>query len=126
MKRKRRISRRARKALHKRHSGSRRKPSRSSKRRCTRSNPGKPVFDKQGGVYPQTTFQLIRAKVADLGTLPNNLCGTSCGSCRYFVDGGDKVGYCKHPLLQLPVTHRQCCAFWDRSGFLRPTKAVSG
>ncbi len=96
---------------------------RPKKRRAVaRKNPSvKPVINKQGGVYQTTTFELVLAKLVDLGTLPTGLCGTSCGSCKFFKRGSGKIGYCKHALIQQPVTARMCCAAYrPHSGWLTP------
>lgn len=99
---------------------------RAKRRPAARHNPdAKPVFNKQGGVYPTTTFELVRAKLVDLGTLPKNITGTNCGNCKHFKHGDGKIGYCKHPLIQQAVTARMCCAAWrPHGGWLRAKKAV--
>lgn len=91
-----------------------------------KSNPGKSVLNKQGGVYPTTTFELVRAKVADLGTLPANISGTNCGNCLHFRKNNGKIGYCRHNLVSQAVTARQCCIYWRAPGWLTAKKVVSG
>lgn len=89
----------------------------------TRKNP-QPVLNKQGGVYPTTSFELVRAKLVDLGTLPKSLCGTSCGNCIWMRGKDKKIGYCAHKLVSQAVTSRQCCALWRGKGWLTASRTM--
>ncbi len=88
------------------------------KRKPVRS-PKRPVLNKQGGTQPRTSFELVRARAVDLVTLPTSISGTNCSNCLHF-----KNGFCKHKLVQMPVTKRQCCALWNAPHTLRATKVV--
>ncbi len=90
------------------------------KRPAARSNPSaKLAFNKQGGVQPQTTFEAIRAKAADLGTLPRGMCGTRCDFCQHYTKKSSHTGYCKHFLVQQMVSDRQCCIYFSCRNWLR-------
>lgn len=92
------------------------------KRRRARSNPRGVVLNRQGGVNPQNLFQLARARVVDLVTLPKHIDGTNCFNCLHArATKNPSVRFCKHPLVQQPVTKRNCCGVWDAKGTLRPT-----
>jgi hypothetical protein len=67
--------------------------------------------DEQGGIIPEN---LVRAQRADLITLPKGIPGTNCGNCKFQQDG-----FCTHPEVEMPVTKRMCCLFWDADGTLR-------
>lgn len=78
------------------------------------------------GVTPRNAQELKRAKGADLITLADDVDGTRCSNCEY-VRGAKKVdgvivGFCVHPEVDQPVSERNCCAFWDRPGCIRPWK----
>lgn len=62
--------------------------------------------------------QALRAKQADLVTLPNNIKGTNCSNCQFVHITDDKAGqgYCRHPKVDQPVTARMCCIYWDAPG----------
>jgi len=68
------------------------------------------AFDTQGGLIPT---DIERAKAADLITLPDGVGGANCGNCEFFQPVGS-VGNCKHPKVEMQVTHRQCCSFWNQ------------
>ncbi len=92
---------------------------------AARCNPdAKVVLNKQGGIVPASTFDLVKARTADLGTLPKGLCGTRCDSRKFYVKKSPHTGWCKHALVMQLVSDRQCCIHWDRAGWLRPKKAV--
>lgn len=60
-----------------------------------------------------------RAKHADLITLPKDVPGTNCSNCR-FVKKSKDGAFCEHEKVQLPVTPRMCCKYWDNKGVKRP------
>ena len=88
------------------------------RKKTPKRNPETPTLNKQGGVNPTTTFELMRAKVVDLGTLPKRIAGTNCANCLHFRKGNGKIGYCAHNLVDQAVTARQCCALWRAPGWL--------
>ncbi len=95
------------------------------KARVTKSNPNaKPVFNKQGGIVPASTFDLVKARAADLGTLPNGMCGTRCDLCSHYVKKTAHTGWCKHTLVTQLVSDRQCCIYWTNKNWLRSTKVA--
>lgn len=62
--------------------------------------------------------EIERARKADLGTLPPGITGTNCANCEYSIKDGDKL-WCAQKNVQMHVTKRMCCAFWDSPGFKR-------
>ncbi len=65
----------------------------------------------QGGLNPRNQQEMKRAEKADLITLP----------------GGSKLDvinrkYCNNPNIEMYVTIRMCCAYWDTPGVIRPWK----
>ena len=60
-----------------------------------------------------------RARAVDLISLPPGLCGTSCGSCRYFQfepkSPDRNIGYCAHHLVRMNVDAHFCCYYWANS-----------
>lgn len=72
-------------------------------------------LDKLGGEIPS---DLERAKKADLITLPKNVPGTNCSNCKFVTEKG-KGHFCDHPEVQMVVTKKNCCAFWDAEGAIR-------
>jgi hypothetical protein len=71
-------------------------------------------LNSQGGIDQSTDDTLKRAEKADLITLPG-------GSA---ADTTDKK-FCNHPKIQMYVTGRMCCAYWDNPGARRPWKLKS-
>ena len=76
-------------------------------------------FNRQGGVEIRSHEDLLRAKKADLITLPKDVTGTNCFNCKWIKNKEGKVGYCSHPKVAQDVSERQCCANWDNSKTLR-------
>ena len=70
--------------------------------------------DKQGGFIYTGDESLGKAKVADLITLPKDVKGTNCGNCKFMSNG-----FCNNENIQLPVTEKMCCSYWDSEGALR-------
>jgi hypothetical protein len=69
------------------------------------------LLNHQGGLNPQTQAEMKRAQKADLITLP----------------GGSSVEviskqYCNNQAIEMYVTIRMCCAYWDSPGVIRPWK----
>jgi hypothetical protein len=65
----------------------------------------------QGGIDPKTPEEMKRAEKADLITLP----------------GGSKADtltkrYCFNDQIEMFVTVRMCCGYWDNIGVKRPWK----
>jgi len=61
-----------------------------------------------------TPAQLLAAQAVDLIILPDDVDGTRCGNCRYFVKVGE--GLCSHPSVRQPVNNNWCCDEWDAAG----------
>jgi hypothetical protein len=70
------------------------------------------ILNSQGGLNPQSPEEMQRAQKADLITLPG-------GSQSEVIS----KKFCNHPSIQMYVTIRMCCAYWDSSGVIRPWKA---
>lgn len=70
------------------------------------------TLNSQGGLNPQNEDEMQRAEKADLITLPSGA-------------RNDVISkkFCNHPDIQLYVTVRMCCAYWDSQGVIRPWKA---
>jgi hypothetical protein len=69
-------------------------------------------LNAEGGIDPKNKDELERAKKADLITLP----------------GGSKTDattkrYCNNDQIEMYVTVRMCCAYWDNAGVKRPWKS---
>lgn len=60
-----------------------------------------------------------RAEHADLITLPPSVKGTNCSNCK-FVKKTKDGAFCEHKEVQLPVTPRMCCKYWDHPDVKRP------
>lgn len=55
-------------------------------------------------------------KKADFVHFPKGLTGTNCGNCQF-----QEEGICQNSKLRgLPVTPKDCCAYWDAKGVTRP------
>jgi len=66
-------------------------------------------LNEQGGIDPKTPKEMERAKNADLITLP----------------GGEKSDaankrLCYNQKINMYVTVRMCCGYWDNEGVKRP------
>jgi hypothetical protein len=68
-------------------------------------------LNDQGGLNPQSQDEMKRAQKADLITLP--------GGTRSDIISKK---FCNHPAIQMYVTIRMCCAYWDSPGVIRPWK----
>jgi hypothetical protein len=68
-------------------------------------------LNDQGGLDPKTPDEMKRAQTADLITLPG---GTK-------ADAANKK-FCIHEKIQMYVTARMCCGYWDNAGVKRPWK----
>ncbi len=66
-------------------------------------------LNEQGGIDPKTDEQMKKAQTADLITLP--------GGSKAEVMG---KRLCKNEAIQMYVTVRMCCAYWDNNGVRRP------
>ncbi len=66
-------------------------------------------LNEQGGIDPSTDGDMKRAQTADLITLP--------GGSRDEVIG---KRFCNNEAIQLYVTVRMCCAYWDNKSVRRP------
>ena len=77
--------------------------------------------NKLGGIDVLDKDALARAKEADLLTFDKDIEGTNCANCDFVqvLDKKELIGFCKHPKVLLPVTGRQCCAFWSSKGSIR-------
>lgn len=78
--------------------------------------------NKQGGLDQTDETSLERAKEADLITLPANVPGTNCSNCMYAQPRKSNMAdfWCVHAEVNLPITPRMCCKFWDNKGVKRP------
>lgn len=72
-------------------------------------------YDRNGGVRLEGESEKARASRADLISMPERLRGVGCGNCKFFsaIGGKPTSGWCRHPAVDLPVSVRQCCNFWD-------------
>ncbi len=68
-------------------------------------------LNEEGGIDPKNPQEMERAKKADLITLPGG----------EKSDGKIKKA-CGHPQIQMFVTARMCCAYWDNKRVKRPWK----
>jgi hypothetical protein len=66
-------------------------------------------LNNEGGIDPQTKEEMIKAKQADLITLP--------GSVKEDAEG---KRLCNHPNIKMYVTQRMCCSYWDNAQVKRP------
>ena len=75
----------------------------------------KPVDPKiqnaEGGIDPKTPDELERARKADLITLPGGV-----------KSDATTKKFCGHEKIQMFVTVRMCCAYWDNASVKRPWK----
>lgn len=76
-------------------------------------------FKPDGGLRPRNEEEVKKFKHADLIVLPNNIEGTNCGNCKYASDKSNGMLYCKHPDLELVVTEKMCCRYWDHADVKR-------
>ena len=59
----------------------------------------------------------LRAKKADLVSLPKAVKGASCSNCHYFRNTDNpEVGYCSFSEVSIFVTKTQLCQHWDHDG----------
>lgn len=70
------------------------------------------------GGYDYTGDALLRAQKVDLITLPPNIEGTNCSDTNCTLYG--KNNFCIHKRIQLPITDRMSCAWWDNEDVIRP------
>lgn len=68
-------------------------------------------LNDQGGIDPANPEEMQRAQTADLITLP--------GGSKEDVSGKK---FCTHLKIQMYVTERMCCGYWDNAGVKRPWK----
>lgn len=68
-------------------------------------------LNDEGGIEPKRDFEMYRAEVTDLITLPGG----------FKEDSADKR-HCHHPRVDMYVTARMCCALWDNDRVKRPWK----
>lgn len=82
--------------------------------------------DKFGGILPETRDESVRARNADLITLPFDVKGTNCGNCMYFkksaATSAIEAGFCSNPRVDQIVSSRMCCAVWDSPKAFRSWK----
>jgi len=86
----------------------------------TPETPGE--FTPDHGIRPTTEEQVKKFKHADLIVLPEKIEGTNCGNCKYAADKSGGMMFCKHPDLELVVTERMCCKYWDHKDVKRNWK----
>lgn len=68
-------------------------------------------LNNEGGIDPKDEFEMYRARETDLITLPD-------GSKEEVTD----KKYCYHPKVNMYVTARMCCLYWDNDHVKRPWK----
>ena len=68
-------------------------------------------LNNEGGINPKNAEEMDRAENADLITLPG---GTK-------ADATSKR-LCYNKKIEMYVTIRMCCAYWDNEGVIRPWK----
>ncbi len=66
-------------------------------------------LNEQGGIDPKSDENMEKAKTADLITLP--------GSSKNEVE---TKRFCNNEKIEMFVTARMCCAYWDNEGVRRP------
>lgn len=66
-------------------------------------------INSQGGIDPKTDEDMEKAKTADLITLPGGL------RSEVIVKR-----FCNNESIQMFVTLRMCCGYWDHKGVRRP------
>ncbi len=71
-------------------------------------------LNEQGGIDPDNDEEMEKAKTADLITLPG---GTE--------NEVKTKRFCNNEKIQMFVTARMCCAYWDNKGVRRPWLAQS-
>ncbi|MGE5575243.1 MAG: hypothetical protein ACM3UL_03810 [Ignavibacteria bacterium] len=69
------------------------------------------ILNSEGGIDPKNEEEMDRAKQADLITLPG-------GSKK---DAASKR-FCCNKKIEMYVTVRMCCAYWDNEAVKRPWK----
>ncbi len=77
------------------------------------NNKPKPDEGRGKGIRPHTEEEIKKFRHADLIVLPDTVEGTNCGNCKYASDKSDGMMYCKHPDIEIYVTDRNCCKYWD-------------
>ena len=70
---------------------------------------GQNELNDQGGINPKTDEDMQKARKADLITLPGGLKSEVI----------DKR-FCNNKSVEMFVTARMCCAYWDNKGVRRP------
>jgi hypothetical protein len=79
------------------------------------ANNNEPVVSQElniiGGIIPKNDEEMSRAEIADLITLP--------GGSK--ADASSKK-FCYNKKIEMYVTARMCCAYWDNDGVSRPWK----
>ncbi len=78
--------------------------------------------NRRGGVDPTDEASLRRAEAADLITLPPGVPGTNCANCMWAkpLDTNVAKHWCVHEKVNLPITPRMCCKWWDNAKVKRP------
>jgi len=77
-------------------------------------------WNDQGGLTPLNETDSAAAQNAELFTLPVDVDGASCASCKYFrtTDDNKGLGLCQNPEVRQDVTVRMLCQFWENPGAL--------
>jgi len=68
-------------------------------------------LNEQGGINPKNDEEMDRAKKADLITLPGGSKADATSKRR-----------CYNDKINMFVTVRMCCGYWDNAGVKRPWK----
>lgn len=80
-----------------------------------------PGVNPIGGYSYSNKSDVSVARRADLITLPKEIKGTNCANCMFvkILDEKKGLGFCNHKHVELPVTAKMCCIYWDAEGVLR-------
>jgi hypothetical protein len=73
------------------------------------------------GINDMNKDALLRAKNADLITLPKDINGTNCSNCNWISKYKKTYGaMCNHPKVKQYVNSRMCCALWSNKKMYAP------
>lgn len=77
-------------------------------------------WNEGAGLIPINDQDSQAASAAGLKTLPRDIDGAHCGSCKYFriTDEKKGLGLCQNPDVRQDVTVRMLCDFWEHPGVI--------
>ena len=75
-------------------------------------------WNDSGGLMPVNEEDRQRAGAVNLKTLPMDVEGANCATCKYFkiTDEGQGLGICQEPDVRQDVTVRMLCYAWENPG----------